>query len=186
MKLGAVLPMTRPGDILVHLHTNPYLFGAIEEWGLGSPFTHVSMVWHKNPYLLYESCGRGVGLVSPSRREHEDVVVLRLKRLYRDLIPVVLHNALVIASDPGSKYDHRGVMAFIVPRLICTKLGLPQLVPYVRDRALVCSEAITECFWRKPGAPYFPWYIPLKILPWSRIPLPADFLTSPLLEVAYA
>lgn len=186
MKLANILPMTRPGDILVHLHTNPYLFGAIEEWGLESPFTHVSMVWHQNPYLIFESCGRGVGLVSPSRREHEDVVVLRLKKGYRHFIPVVLFNAMVIASDPAAKYDHLGVMKFIVPRLICTKLHLPQLVPYIRDAALMCTEAITECYWRKPAAERFAWYRKVKILPWSRIPLPADFLTSPYLEVAYS
>jgi len=62
---------------------------------------------------------------------------------------------------------------YILPRLICEKLGLPVPLKWHRDPSHVCSEAVYEVFYRAHM---------VDILPRTPVPMPGDFVTSLLLE----
>ncbi|GAJ10230.1 unnamed protein product, partial [marine sediment metagenome] len=70
-------------------------------------------------------------------------------------------------------YDYMCLVKYILPRLICEKLGLPMPLKYHRDPWHVCSEAIFEVFYRAKL---------VNILrPYCVPPLPGDFVTDSLL-----
>jgi len=120
--------------------------------------------------MLFESAGRGVVIQSLSRRYGQRVLVMRLN--YETEIHRVLVEAITLASEPKAFYDYLCILEFILPRLIFEKLGLPIPIKWQRNPWHVCSEAIFEVCYRAG----------LKdILPGNRVPLPADYVYSPLL-----
>jgi len=86
-------------------------------------------------------------------------------------IPRVLDEAIKLASDAQSYYDYLCIIRFVLPRLICEKLGLPMPMAWHRDPWHVCSEAVFEVFYRAG----------LEILRRDVVPLPGDFVTDSLL-----
>ncbi len=161
----------QPVDVLVWINEEQDLYSRLMRWGLGGPYTHV-MMFYGSPYpdmppLFYESIpARGATLTNVYDYVGQKVVVMRLRPDYDQFKPLVLHEALEIAIDPQSKYDFDCVPGYILPRLICQKLGIPLPLKYQRDSFMVCSEAVAEVFWRAN----------LQVLPQDVVPLPGDFI----------
>lgn len=178
------------GDILVNVNRRRDPYSSLKRWVLSSPYEHVFMYMgslglQRSGYvssyswsvpMLFESAGRGVVLQSLSNRYGEQVVVMRLKSEHdRKRIPYVLDEAIKLASDRQAYYDYLCIVKYILPRLICEKLGLPMPLKYHRDPWHVCSEASFEVFFRAKLVDI--------LLPYCVPPLPGDFVTdSPLLE----
>ncbi|MBA7681736.1 hypothetical protein ES703_90076 [subsurface metagenome] len=176
----------RPGDILVNVNDRNDPFSVIKRWAVG-PYEHVFMymgkvgilVSRRQPKILrfpflFESNGRGVVLQSLSNRYGQKVVILRLISEHdRRRIPRVLEEAIKLASEPQAYYDYLCVVRYILPRLICEKLGLPMPLKYHRDPWHVCSEAQFEVFYRAKVVDILP--------PYCVPPLPGDFVTDSLL-----
>ena len=176
-----------PADIGVNVIVGNDPYSVIKRWAVG-PYSHVFIyLGQVGLYLsrrqrrilriplLFESIGRGVLLRSLSERYGEEVVVLRLKSEHdRRRIGRVLEEAVKLASDPQAHYDYLCIVKYILPRLICEKLGLPMPLKYHRDPWHVCSEAVEAVFYRSGLIDILPSYcVP---------PLPGDFVTdSPLL-----
>jgi len=176
----------QPGDILVNVNDRKDLFSVIKRWASGR-YEHVFMylgevgilVSRRQPRILrfpmlFESNGRGVVIQSLSNRYGQKVVVLRLKSEHdRRRIPRVLEEAVKLASQPQSYYDYLCIIRFVLPRLICEKLGLPMPIKYHRDPWHICSEAVFEVFYRAKLVDI--------LLPFCTPPLPGDFVTDSLL-----
>lgn len=177
-------------DILVNVNDRGDPYSIIKRWGVG-PYDHVFVYLGKlglftdrgqrrilRVPMMFESNGRGICLRLLSERYGERVVVMRLISEHdRRRIPYVLRAAIELASDDQAHYDYLCIVKYILPRLICEKLGLPLPLKYHRDPWRVCSEAAFEVFYRARLA---------DILPARIVPLPGDFVTdSPLLEKAW-
>jgi len=175
-----------PADILVNVNWGKDPISVIKRWGVG-PYSHVFLymgemtilvdsVVLRHPFL-FESSGRGVAIQSLSNRYGQEVVILRLRSEHdKRRIPYVLEEAIKLASDPQSYYDYLCIVQFVIPRLICQKLGLPMPLKYHRDPWHICSEAVDEVFIR--GG--------LELLYLEDVSLPGDFVTdSPLLWTAW-
>jgi len=175
-----------PADILVNVNWGKDPISVIKRWGVG-PYSHVFLymgemtilvdsVVLRHPFL-FESSGRGVAIQSLSNRYGQEVVILRLRSEDdKRRIPRVLEEAIKLASDPQSYYDYLCIVQFVIPRLICQKLGLPMPLKYHRDPWHICSEAVDEVFIR--GG--------LELLYLEDVSLPGDFVTdSPLLWTAW-
>ena len=177
-----------PADILVNVNDRNDVYSIIKRWAVG-PYEHVFMyigkvgilVSRKQPRILrfpmlFESNGRGVVLQSLSNRYSQKVVVMRLIAEHdRRRIPRVLEQAIKLASDAQSYYDYLCIVRFVLPRLICEKLGLPMPLAWHRDPWHICSEAVYEVFDRAK--------LPDILRFRTKVPLPGDFVTdSTLLE----
>lgn len=181
-----------PGDILVNVNHRKDPISAIKRWAAG-PYEHVFSYMGKAGVivsqsqrrmirvpLLFESDGDGVVLESLSSRYGQEVLVLRLKSEHdRRRIPRVLEEAVKLAKDPQSKYDYMCIVKYVLPRLICEKLGLPTWVlhhlplAWQRDARQICSEAVFEIFYRAKLTDI--------LLPYCVPPMPEDFVTDSLL-----
>ncbi len=173
-----------PADILVNVNDRNDPFSVIKRWVVG-PYEHVFMymgqvgilVSRRQPRILrfpmlFESNGRGVVIQAVSNRYGQKVVVMRLiSERDKKKIPRVLDEAIKLASDAQSYYDYLCIIRFVLPRLICEKLGLPMPLAWHRDPWHVCSEAVFEVFYRAG----------LEILRRDVVPLPGDFVTDSLL-----
>jgi hypothetical protein len=173
-----------PADILVNVNDRNDPFSVIKRWVVG-PYEHVFMymgqvgilVSRRQPRILrfpmlFESNGRGVVIQAVSNRYGQKVVVMRLiSERDKKKIPRVLDEAIKLASDAQSYYDYLCIIRFVLPRLICEKLGLPMPMAWHRDPWHVCSEAVFEVFYRAG----------LEILRRDVVPLPGDFVTDSLL-----
>lgn len=171
-----------PADILVNVNRRHDPYSRLKRWLVG-PYEHVFMYLgaidfaplDKPPLrvpMLFESNGRGVVLQSLSNRYGQKVVVMRLiSERDKKKIPRVLDEAIKLASDAQSYYDYLCIIRFVLPRLICEKLGLPIPLKWHRDPWHVCSEAVFEVFYRAG----------LEILRRDVVPLPGDFVTDSLL-----
>ena len=177
-----------PGDILVNVITGNSLYNKIKRACLGNPYSHVFLYLGElglfstraqrriiRVPMLFESNGRGVVLRSLAERSGEKVVVMRLISEHdRRRISRVLIEAIELASDLQSYYDYLGIVRWVLPRIICEKLGLPMPLSWHRDERQICSEAVFEVFYRARL---------VDILPANVVPLPGDFVfDSPLLE----
>lgn len=174
-----------PVDIGVNLIRGNAPYPRVKRWVLG-PFSHVWMYLGKASLLvsgrqrriiriplIFESIGRGVMLRSLSERYGEEVVIMRLISEHdRRRIARVLEEAVKLASDPQSHYDYFCILQYILPRLICEKLGLPVPLSWQRNPWHVCSEAVYEVCYRG-GL--------VDILPGRIVPLPGDFVTDSIL-----
>jgi len=180
-----------PGDILVNINDRGDPYARLKRWALSSPYEHVFMYMGEVGLyvslsqsrilripMLFESNGRGAVIQALSNRYGQKVAVLRLisehdrRRIWR-----VLEEAVKLASDSRSYYDFLCILEFILPRLICEKLGLPMPLKYHRDPFMVCSEAVFEVFYRAGLVDILPGY--------CAPPLPGDFVDSPLLGVVW-
>ena len=174
-----------PGDILVNVNDRHDPLSMVKRWAVG-PYEHVFLYLGELGLLraqrriirvpmIFESNGRGVTLRSLASRYGEKVAVMRLKaEHYRRRIPRVLIEAIELASSFQSYYDYLGIVRWVLPRIICEKLGLPMPLSWHRDERQICSEAVFEVFYRARL---------VDILPSWRVPLPGDFVTdSPLLQ----
>lgn len=175
-----------PGDILVNINGRQDPFSVIKRWVAG-PYEHVFLylgqvgiiVSQRQPRilrfpLLFESNGRGVVLQSLSNRYGQEVVVMRLKSEFdRKRIPRVLEEAVAMASSPHSYYDYMCIFRFVLPRLICGKLGLPMPLSWHRDEKQICSEAVFEVFHRAKLIDI--------LLPYCTPPIPGDFVEESLI-----
>ena len=186
---GSLLFKLNPGDILVNVNDRHDPFSVVKRWCVG-PYEHVFLYLGElgllrsqrqiiRVLMLFESNGRGVTLRSLSSRYGEKVVVMRLKAEHdRRRIPQVLIEAIELASSFQSYYDYLGIVRWVLPRIICEKLGLPLPLAYQRNPMMICSEAVMEVYLRARL---------VDILPDNVIPLPGDFVTdSPLLEKVWA
>ena len=177
-----------PADVLVNINDRGDPYSRIKRWAVG-PYEHVFMYMGKVGLyvnrrqrrilripMLFESNGRGAVIQALSNRYGQKVVVLRLISEHdRRRIGRVLEEAVKLASDPQSHYDYLCIVEYILPRLICEKLGLPMPLKYHRDPFMVCSEAVFEVFYRVGLVDILPAY--------CAPPLPSDFVTdSSLLE----
>lgn len=176
------------GDILVNVNNRKDLFSRIKRWAMNGPYEHVFMYMgrlgiERSGYIssygwtvsmLFESAGRGVVLQSLSNRYGQQVVVMRLKSEHdRKRLPYVLDEAIKLASESQAFYDYLCIVKYILPRLICEKLGLPMPLKWHRDPWHICSEAVFEVFYRAKLVDI--------LLPYCRPPLPGDFVTDSLL-----
>ena len=178
--------MLQPCDILVTVNWEKDLWSRIRRWGVGSPYSHVYLFLGKVALLtdrrqgrlirvplIFESNGRGCCLRLLSERYGETVVVMRLKSYEdRKRIPAILAEAIKLASDESARYDYWCITRFIIPRIICEKLRLPLPLSWHRNPKQVCSEACWEIYHRAG----------IDLLPSDIVPLPGDFVESPLLE----
>ena len=176
----------QPCDILVTVNWKKDLWSRIRRWGVGSPYSHVYLFLGKvalltdrrqgrliRAPLIFESNGRGCCLRLLSERYGETVVVMRLKSYEdRKRIPAILVEAIKLASDPQAYYDYQTILWHIIPRVLFEKLGINPPLKYQRDQKMLCSECVAEVFWRAG----------VDILPRNIVPLPGDFVESPLLE----
>lgn len=172
-----------PGDILVNIIQGNTPFKVIKRWALGNSYEHVfvymgnlGLFTHQlksimpTVPILFESAGRGVVLQSLSNRYGEKVVVMRARYNWVEAkLTNVLDEAIRLASESHAYYDYLCIPRFVLPRLICEKLGLPTPVKYHRDPFHICSEAVYEVFCRAGLA---------DILPSNVVPLPGDFVTD--------
>lgn len=177
----------QPADILININDRNDPFSRIKRWAISSPYEHVFLYMGElglfstraqrriiRVPMIFESNGRGVTLRSLSSRYGEKVVVMRLISEHdRRRIPRVLIEAIELASSFQSYYDFLGIVRWVLPRIICEKLGLPMPLAYQRNPMMICSEAIMEVFIRARL---------VDILPVRVVPLPGDFVNSPLLE----
>ncbi len=179
-----------PGDILVNINDRSDPYSVIKRWALGNPYEHVFMYMGRlgllrdgdssdtwNVPMLFESNGRGVVLQSLSNRYGEKVVVLRARYNWVEAkLPYVLEEAIKLASEPQAYYDYLCIMKYVIPRLICEKLGLPLPIKYHRDSFHICSEAVFEVFYRAG--------LEEVLLPVCVPPLPGDFITDSVMLMA--
>lgn len=158
----------QPADVVISYNDKNDPFSIIKCWALGNRFDHVRMFfgegYNKEP-VFYESVGRGVILTSAYDCIGQKVVVMRLDTAYQSLLNSIIKEAWEIVTDEQSYYDYACYVNFIIPRLICTKLGIPIPIKYHRDPYMVCSEAVAEPFWR----------VNLEVLSKNIVPLPGDF-----------
>jgi hypothetical protein len=171
-----------PVDILVTINDRQNPYSVAKRWALGSPYDHVFMymgqmsilvdnVVLRHPFL-FESNGRGVVIQSLSNRYGQKVVVMRLKSEYdRKRIPIILEEAIKLASEPGSYYDYYAIASGVLPRILREKFHLPLPIKYQRDARQICSEALNEIFLRALLTLFLYW----------DIPLPGDYVTGSLL-----
>ncbi|GAJ05205.1 unnamed protein product [marine sediment metagenome] len=176
-----------PADSLVKVITGNSPYKATKRWALGSPYEHAFMYLGKVGILvsqrqrrilrfpmLFESNGRGVVIQALSNRYGQEVVVMRLISEHdRRRIGRVLEETVKLASNPQSRYDYLCIVKYILPRLICEKLGLPMPLKYHRDPLMICSEAVMEIFIRAKLVDILP--------PYCVPPPPGDFVTDSLL-----
>ena len=177
-----------PVDILVTVNRRRDLFSRVKRW-IAGPFEHVFLYLGKvriitSPEqhqtlrfpLLFESNGRGAVIQALSNRYGQEAVVMRLESEYQGKIPRVLKEAVKLASELGAYYDYSVIATHIIPKLILEKLHLPIPLRYHRDKLMICSEAINEVYCRSK----------VHLLPQNVVPLPGDFVTSPLLAEVWA
>lgn len=171
-------------DVLVNINDRRDPFSSFKRWAMGNPYEHVfiylgrmkldlgQVAW-RIP-MLFESDGDGAVIESLVTRYGQKVVVMRLKSEFdAKRIDEVVEQAVKLAYDTKADYDYRCITRFVLPRLICQKLGLPVPLKYHRDRMMICSEAVFEIFYRAKLVDILRAYcVP---------PMPGDFVTDSLL-----
>jgi hypothetical protein len=162
-----------PWDVLLHVNEDKGWTAVISRWGIGR-YGHVSMylgvVFGQCP-IMFESTGRGCAIHSLQHHFGDLVTVMR-PQIDASLQPII-DNALELASSDKGYYDYIAIAKSCIPRVLKEKFPwLPIPVKYHRDPAMICSEAVAECFWRAD----------IEILPKDVVPLPGDFLKSLMLD----
>lgn len=170
----------QPADVLIQISTGNSPPAIIKRWGLGSPYEHCFLYMGRLSFegspepgipMIFESAGRGVVLQSANRRYGQRVLVMRVKKIYQFFILSILKQAVLLASDPQAYYDYFCIIRWVLPRLLLEKLSLPMPVDWQRNPWHICSEALYEVFYR----------VGLEALPSDQVPMPGDFVKSPLL-----
>jgi hypothetical protein len=162
-------------DVLLYVDEGTGWTSVVSRWAIGR-YHHAAMYLEKfcSIPLLYQSTGRGVGLDSLSLDTGKLVMVMRPEYVYPEHQIKIATIAIAIASDPQSYYDYLAIVSSCLPRVLEEKFPwLPLPLKYQRDKYMICSEAVAEAFWRAD----------IEVLPKDVIPLPGDFLTSPVLKI---
>lgn len=163
-----------PGDVLVFLDENKSLFGRLRRWLLGFRYGHVALYFTETKHglhLVIESIGRGVAIRALMADQGSFVFVLRLRE-DDGKGQAVAKQAERLADNPQSWYDYFGIVRWVIPRLILAKLGI-RTRDYQRNQYYICSELVAEAFWRAG----------IQVVPRGQVPLPGDFMESPLLRL---
>ena len=180
-----------PCDVLLYVNEGKDIFSAISRWGAGR-YGHVSMYMGKafgDVPFLFESSGRGATLINLQSHTGRLVKVMRLKIEQWIILPVaswlyipevrkdaLISEAIYLASADTSYYDYHAIFWYCIPRILKRKFPFLPIPPkYTRDKAVICSEAVAEVFWRAG----------IEVLPKDIVPLPTDLVTSPILEPVY-
>jgi hypothetical protein len=163
-------------DVLLFVDEGTGWTDVLSRWAIGR-YNHAAMYLEKfcSIPLLYQSTGRGVGLDSLLLETGRLVMVMRPENVDPETFQAkVSTNAIAIASDPQSYYDYLAIVTSCLPRVLEEKFPwLPIPLKYQRDKYMICSEAVAECYWRSD----------IDVLPKDIIPLPGDFLLSPVLRM---
>ena len=163
----------QPLDILVFEIVTNSLWDRIERWGLGNPYGHVGMYLGGPFQDFYESAARGVLITNIQWQFGKTCMVMRPKpEVIDDSGPTLINIAHEIEGTYDAYYGYEDILWFVIPRLILGKLGLPIPLKYHREVHMICSEAVAEVFWR----------VNMKVLPMDIVPLPGDFINSPILD----
>jgi hypothetical protein len=149
----------------------------ISRWGIGK-YGHAAMYvgfadfgLHTTPFL-FESTGRGCALHSLYHHFGELLLLMRPQVDWASKQQLIA-NAIDLSNDPQAYYDYFTIAESCIPRVLKTKFPwLPIPVKYHRDRLMICSEAVAECFWRAG----------IEVLPEDIVPLPGDFVESLALD----
>lgn len=169
-------------DILVPVNDKRDPYHVFKGWLLG-PYDHVAIYLghlgnESYPAIfpsVFESIGRGVMIRDlRSWGDGVHVVVLRIPliaRLDEGLDRDIMAEAVRLASMTSAFYDYPAVIRWAIPRLILQKLHIPIPHTWRRDGRYICSEAVDQVL-EAAG---------LDVLPDTEIPLPGDFVESPLL-----
>lgn len=160
------------GDVICFISPGKSFTDKLFTWALDSDVTHVGMYYGEEDgvRLVYESTQDGVNLNDLDDYDGRDIVVVRVNGVNGRKFKRTM---MVIQSDPECQYGWDDIFASLIPYLICKKLGLKPLTRFLRNKLMVCSNAVAEVFWRNgllvndiPG--YYDDQPP---------PLPADFVT---------
>jgi hypothetical protein len=169
----------QPVDVCVDVNEDKDPYHVLERWALGNPYTHVRIYFGQLTFLgrpsgplFYESRSRGVILTGCRQFIGQKMVVMRLKPQYNFYLDSIREQMFEIATDEQSFYDYLCIPTMALPRLLCEKLGIPLPLKYQRNPWMNCSEAGAEPFWQ----------VNLEVLDSGVLPLPGDFVTSPLLD----
>lgn len=169
-------------DIILFRNDRNDPLARFSRWAIG-PYEHVAMymgriftrIYSFLP-MVYESRGRGVYIASLLPQTGKPVAVMRPilgAESYREKL---LKTASEIAADEKSLYDYFCIVYSCIPRVLHEKLPpwlpIPIPVKYHRDIFMICSEAVAEVFWRNG----------FEVLPEDTVPLPVDFVLSPVLQ----
>jgi hypothetical protein len=161
-----------PCDAILYQNDRTDPISSFSRWAIG-PYEHCSLYLGKawSIPFLYESDGRGVQVASLYRYMGRPVLILRPDITDRQRNKVI-DEGISIASALDSYYDYLAIVRFCVPYVLKRKFPwLPNPPEYKRDKYMICSEALAEAFWRAD----------IPILPKDAIPLPGDFVKSPVL-----
>ena len=165
-----------PCDVLLYVNEGKDIFSAISRWGAGR-YSHVAMYIGKafdDVPFLFESSGRGTTLINLQSHTGRLVKVMRADHLASWQKKEIIAKAIELASDPQAYYDYHAIAWYCIPRVLKRKFPFLPIPPkYVRDKKVICSEAVAEAFWRAG----------IQVLPKDVVPLPGDFESSPILEV---
>jgi hypothetical protein len=162
-----------PCDVTLFVNEGKGWISRFSRWAIG-PFDHVAMYLGKafdHVPFLYESDGRGASIENV---QHHTGRLVRIMRPDIDAPrkAAIINEAVRIASDDQSYYDYEAIVRFCVPMILNRKFPwLPRPPQYKRDKFMICSEAVAEVFWRAG----------IDVLPKDVVPLPGDFVTSPIL-----
>ena len=157
-----------PGDVLL-FESGKGFWGFLDK--LFIKFRHVAMFYGYTDQglpLLVESTKRGVVIRTIFAYE-EPITVMRPQLM---TLSKVTEAALKIAENPHSFYDYLCLVLFAVPRVVLARLGIRSPLKYKRNLWYICSEFVAEAYWQAG----------IEIIPQDQVPLPDDFLTSPILE----
>lgn len=162
------------GDIIVFKVMTDSFLGKLEslltEWG------HVAMYYGDGDII--ESVGRGVVRCNLKKNyDRRSICVMRLKVNAEILGKAAAFEALRICHDQKSFYDYRAIIDYAIPRLILKRLNLPAPKTWKQNNHYICSELVYEAY---EDANVF-----LGCVEAGDIPLPEDFLKSPMLKNMY-
>lgn len=175
-----------PGDLILKRTEAKGWYRRLKVWLVGE-YDHILIFndWTKRGTpLQVESINRGVLMRSLADYYGKEVLVLRHEN-YREAIAAAIR-AEDISNDPNAKYDYKGVVRFMLPRLIWFKLtGKLRGFGYRPNKTFICSEladAAYDCAVSKslgaeplPGdflrLPCFTWYKKGVLHWWEMQPL---------------
>ncbi len=180
----------QPGDVLLTIDQSKAPYHVLKRWALGSPYVHVyvylgnvGLIVHHalsaSVPMLFQSDGEGVEIEMLAPRYGEAVTVLRLWLEYRNKISKLVEEAAKLAADPQAHYDYACIVKYVLPRLLAVKLGLPTPLCWHQNPLYQCAEAVYQIFTRAGLAGV------LDNIPQGEVPLPGDFLWSPLLQIKW-
>ncbi len=176
----------KPLDILVTINDRTDPYSRFKRWMMGR-YDHVGMYLGEmgsaeNPGVIsalifpavFESVNRGILLRDLREWKDRKIAVMRISEYHlAEYERAIYTRALAMASDYGSDYDYPAIIRWAIPRIILQKLHIPIPQTWKRDDRHICSEAVYSVL-EDAG---------LDVLPDTQVPLPGDFVDSPVLSM---